>query len=89
MRQFPDRRIYAQNDDCHAADKRDRAFACVQRIRHRGSDDGRFQSVDRLTLFLDEIGDLLLELHPKLLRALQEKQVERLGAAIPFKPTRG
>ena len=40
---------------------------------------GRFESAHRGTLFLDEVGDIPLDLQPKLLRALQEKTFERLG----------
>ena len=40
---------------------------------------GRFELADGGTLFLDEIGDLPPEIQPKLLRALQEKKVERIG----------
>jgi PAS domain S-box-containing protein len=40
---------------------------------------GRFELAQRGTLFLDEVGDIPLDLQPKLLRALQEKSFERLG----------
>jgi hypothetical protein len=42
---------------------------------------GRFERTNRGTMFLDEIGDLPLELQPKLLRVIQERQFERLGGA--------
>jgi len=42
---------------------------------------GRFELADGGSLFLDEIGDISLELQPKLLRAIQEQEFERLGSA--------
>jgi formate hydrogenlyase transcriptional activator len=41
---------------------------------------GRLELADKATLFLDEIGDLPLELQPKLLRVLQDGEFERLGS---------
>src|SRR5579863_109910 len=41
---------------------------------------GRMETADQGTLFLDEVGDIPIEIQPKLLRALQEREFERLGS---------
>jgi formate hydrogenlyase transcriptional activator len=45
---------------------------------------GRFELADQGSLFLDEIGDITMDLQPKLLRALQEQEFERLGSTKPI-----
>jgi transcriptional regulator with PAS, ATPase and Fis domain len=47
--------------------------------------EGRFKSADGGTLFLDEIGDMPMALQAKLLRALQEQEIEPLGSDRPIK----
>lgn len=49
----------------------------------RSGKPGKFELADKGTIFLDEIGDLPLSLQAKLLRVLQEKEVERLGGRKP------
>jgi DNA-binding NtrC family response regulator len=48
---------------------------------------GKFELAASGTLFLDEIGDLRLDLQAKLLRAIQEGEIERVGGAKPIKTT--
>jgi len=49
------------------------------------SKTGKFELADRGTILLDEIGEMPLSLQPKLLRALQEREIDRLGDARPAK----
>jgi len=55
------------------------SFTGASRLRY-----GKFELANGGTLFLDEIGDLKLDFQSKLLRALQEHEIERVGGARPI-----
>lgn len=46
---------------------------------------GAFEEADGGTIFLDEIGELTAELQPKLLRALEQREIKRVGGNVPVK----
>lgn len=51
----------------------------------KGGKIGKFEVADGGTIFLDEIGDMPLHMQAKLLRVLQEKEIERIGSNTPQK----
>jgi len=53
--------------------------------RRSGAAGGSFEIADGSTIFLDEVGELPLELQPKLLRVLQQGEFERLGGSKTIK----
>ncbi len=50
----------------------------------KGGKKGKFELAHRGTVFLDEIGDMPLQMQSKLLRVLQEKEIERVGGQAPI-----
>lgn len=52
---------------------------------HNGGKPGLFEVADKGTIFLDEVGDLPMDTQVKLLRVMQEKEIQRVGAIKPRK----
>lgn len=50
----------------------------------KGGQVGKFEAADGGTIFLDEIGDMPLSLQAKILRVLQEKEIEKVGGRVPI-----
>lgn len=50
----------------------------------KGGHIGKFEMADEGTIFLDEIGDMPLSLQSKILRVLQEKEIEKVGGRVPI-----
>jgi transcriptional regulator with PAS, ATPase and Fis domain len=53
---------------------------------HSGGKPGKFELADQGTVFLDEIGELPLEMQPKLLRIIEDKEFERVGGTRVLRP---
>lgn len=51
----------------------------------KGGKKGKFELANGGTIFLDEIGDMSIKMQAKLLRALQEREIEKVGASKPIK----
>ncbi|CAA7600530.1 RNA polymerase sigma factor 54 interaction domain protein [Acididesulfobacillus acetoxydans] len=51
----------------------------------KGGKPGKFELADKGTIFLDEIGDMSLGMQAKLLRVIQEREVDRIGGTHPIK----
>jgi transcriptional regulator with PAS, ATPase and Fis domain len=51
----------------------------------RGGKKGKFELADKGTILLDEIGDMPLQMQSKLLRVLQEKEIDRIGGTKPVR----
>ena len=78
--QPPDGEDELRGDACGLTGKRPVRPRARRLYRRQRPALGRFELADKSSLFLDEVGDMPLELQPELLRVLQEQEFERLGS---------